>query len=42
MIEERVDEFVIEKYIKISIGISISTAIVYANPDPHFYSVRIQ
>ena len=36
------DEFVIEKYIEISIGISISTAIVYADPDPHFYSVTIR
>ena len=42
MIEERVDEFVIEKYIKISIGISISTGIVYADPDPHSFSVIIQ
>ena len=42
------DEFVIEKYIEISIGISISigidirTDIVYADPDPHSYSVTIQ
>ena len=32
---KRVVEFVIEKYIEISIGISISTGIVYADPDPH-------
>ena len=30
---KRVVEFVIEKYIEISIG--ISTGIVYADPDPH-------
>ena len=30
------DEFVIEKYIKISKGI------VYVDPDPHSYSVTIQ
>ena len=34
------NEFVIEKYIEISIN--ISTGIVYADPDPHFYSVTIQ
>ena len=34
------DEFAIEKYIEISIG--ISTGIVYADPDPHSYSVTIQ
>ena len=28
------DEFVIEKYIEINIGISI----VYADPDPHSYN----
>ena len=33
------DEFVIEKYIGINKGISIS--IVYADPDPHSYSVTI-
>ena len=38
LIEERVDEFVIEKYIEISIGIGI----VYADPRPHSYSVMIQ
>ena len=32
------DEFVIEKYIEISIGIGI----VYADPRPHSYSVMIQ
>ena len=32
---KRVVEFVIEKYIELSIGISISTGIVYADPDPH-------
>ena len=32
------DEFVIEKYVEISICISIA----YANPDPHSYSVTIQ
>ena len=36
------DEFLIEKYIEINIGISISTGIVYADPDPHSYSVTIQ
>ena len=30
------DEFVIEKYIEINIGI------VYADPDPHSFSVTIQ
>ena len=35
-IEERVDEFVIEKYIEISAGT------VYADPDPRSYSVTIQ
>ena len=34
------DEFVIEKYIEMSIG--ISTSIVYADPDPHSYNVTIQ
>ena len=29
------DEFVIEKYIEINIGISI----VYADPDPHSYNI---
>ena len=33
-----VDEFVMAKYIGISIGMSI----VYANSDPHSYSVTIQ
>ena len=32
------DEFVMEKYIEISIGIII----VYADPDPRSYSVTIQ
>ena len=36
MIDERVDEFVIEKYLE------ISTGIMYANPVPHSYSVTIQ
>ena len=36
------DEFVIEKYIEISIGRSINTDIVYADPDPHPFSVTIQ
>ena len=40
--EERVDEFLIEKYIEISIGINIRTGIVCADPDPHFYSVTMQ
>ena len=37
-------EFVIGKYIEISIAINISinTGIVYADPDPHFYSITIQ
>ena len=34
------DEFVIEKYIEISID--ISTGIVYAGPGPHSFSVTIQ
>ena len=38
LIEERVDEFVIEKYIEINKGISI----MYADSDPHSYSVTIQ
>ena len=32
------DKFVIEKYIEIS----ISTDMVYVDPDPHSYSVTIQ
>ena len=38
------DEYVIEKYIEISkgISISISISIVYADPDPRSYSVTIQ
>ena len=39
--KERVDEFLIEKYIEISIGVSINTGIVYAAPDPHSFSVTI-
>ena len=35
------DEFIIEKYIEISIGISINTGIVYADPD-HSYTVTVQ
>ena len=42
LIEERVDEFLIEKYIEISIDTSISTGIVYADPHPHSFSVTIQ
>ena len=34
------DEFVIEKYIEINEGISVS--IMYADPDPRSYSVTIQ
>ena len=34
------DEFVIEKYIEINIG--ISTGIVYADPNPHFFGVTIR
>ena len=33
------DEFVKEKYIEISIG--ISTGIVYVDPNPHSYSVTV-
>ena len=36
--EKPMDEFVIEKYIEISIG----TGIVYADPDSHSSSVTIQ
>lgn len=36
----RVDEFIIEKYIEISIGINTGT--VYADTDHHSYSVTIQ
>ena len=36
------DEFVIEKYTEISKSININTDTVYADPDPHSYSVRIQ
>ena len=38
------DEFLIEKYIEMSKGISIniSSGIGYADPDPHSYSVTIQ
>ena len=36
------DEFVIEKYIEINKGISISTGIAYADPDLHSYSVTTQ
>ena len=36
MIDERVDEFVIEKYLE------ISTGIMYADPVPHSYIVTIQ
>ena len=36
------DEFVIEKYIEISMGISIGTSIMYADPDPHSFSVTIE
>ena len=35
-------ELLIEKYIEISIDISISTGIVYADPDLHSFSVTIQ
>ena len=35
-------ELLIEKYIEISIDISISTSIVYADPDLHSFSVTIQ
>ena len=38
------DEFVIEKFIEISKGIStgINIGIVYADPDPYSYSVTIE
>ena len=38
------DEFLIEKYIEMSKGISIniSSGIGYADPDPHSYNVTIQ
>lgn len=41
---DRVDEFVTEKYIEISIGISVSitTGTEYGDPDPHSSSVTIQ
>ena len=37
------DEFLIEKYIEINNGISVSISIniMYADPDPHSYSVTI-
>ena len=40
LIEERVDGFVIEIYIKVNI--SINTGIVYADPDQYFSSVTSQ
>ena len=40
MIKERVDEFVMEKYIQVGIG--ISTGIVYTDPGPHPFSVTIR
>ena len=39
---EQVDKFVIEKYIEISMGISIGTSIMYADPDPYSFSVTIE
>lgn len=41
LIEQRVQAFVIEKYIEMSIGMSINTGIVYADPD-HSYTVTVQ
>ena len=42
LIEQRVQAFVIEKYIEISIGMSINTDIVYADPDSCSLSVMIR
>ena len=40
LIEERVDEFVVEKYFEMNKGIRIS--IMYVDPDPRSYSVTTQ